>query len=207
VIVPVACNARWLLPGYEAWTAVGFAPMIAAAAHAIPGRHTTAWLASSGAGHAPGPHASHPDLDPLFSSSAVEIRVGDPHVSRLDKIRRLAEWEPGSAIMQPCWRRSERLADGRLNCGRCEKCLRTMLALLVLGKLAGCRAFEEEDVDPAWIRATLLPSRLKLDLLRQLEEPLTRIGRRDLVRALAYRRRKNLRLRIRRFFGGTDARH
>jgi hypothetical protein len=109
--------------------------------------------------------------------------------------------------MQPCWRRSERLADGRLNCGRCEKCLRTMLALLVLGQLAGCRAVEEEDVDPAWIRATLLPSRLKLDLLLQLEEPLTRIGRRDLVRALAYRRRKNLRLRIRRFFGGTDARH
>jgi len=119
---------------------------------ALPARCRPVWLASSGVAGELVAHASHPDLDPLFSSSAVEIRVGDPHVARLEKVRRLADWEPARSIVQPCWQRSDRLTDGRLNCGRCEKCVRTMLALLSLGKLRDCSAFVEDDVEPAWIR-------------------------------------------------------
>lgn len=204
-LLPVRFNARWLLPGYEAWTTLGFAPMIAAVSHAFARRHTTVWLASSGVIGELVAHASHPDLDPLFSSSAVEIRVGDPHVPRLEKVRRIADWEPARSIVQPCWQRSRRLADGRLNCGRCEKCLRTMLALLILGKLGECPAFEETDVEPSWLRRVKLPSELKLKLLLQLEGPLARIGRHDLVRALARRRRQYRRARTRAWFSGRFA--
>jgi hypothetical protein len=101
-LVPVRFNARWLLPGYEAWTAIGYGGMIAAVAHALPGLHTKVSLASLGAGAQSSPHGSHPDVDPLVSSSAVELEVGDAGETRLEKLRRLADWEPARAILQPC---------------------------------------------------------------------------------------------------------
>jgi hypothetical protein len=40
-----------------------------------------------------------------------------------------------------------------LNCGKCEKCVRTMTALAGLGKLAEAREFPREEVDPRDIAA------------------------------------------------------
>jgi hypothetical protein len=188
-LVPVHFDARWLLPGYRAWTSLAFGPMIASVAHALWRRHTSVLLASSSA-RTERPHGSRSDTDPLYTSAAVEIRVGDPDVSRFEKIRRIADWEPALAIVQPCWLRSRRLADGRLNCGRCEKCLRTMLALLALGRLSDCPAFVEDDVRAEWIDGAAVPSQSKLDLLLDLEEPLAGCGREDLVRALRRLRRR-----------------
>jgi hypothetical protein len=208
-LVPLRFNARWLLPGYPAWRKIGYAPMIAAAVHVLSRRCTLAWLASSGGFDEKLTIASHPDLDPFFSTSALEIRPGDPYVSRLEKVRRIADWEMASAIVQPCWQRSSRLADGRLNCGRCEKCLRTMLALLAVGKLRGCAAFAEDDVEPDWIRRAYVPTARKMEALLETREMLARIGRRDLVRALDrrarafYRRRR--RERVRRWLGAVAA--
>jgi hypothetical protein len=198
-LVPVHFDARWLLPGYQAWTSLAFGPMIASVAHALWRRNTSALLGSSSI-REDRPHGSRPDTDPLYSSAAVEIRVGDPDVGRFEKIRRIADWEPALAIVQPCWLRSRRLADGRLNCGRCEKCLRTMLALLVLGRLSQCSAFVEDDVRAEWIDAVVVPTRSKLDFLIDLEAPLARCGRQDLVRALhRLRRRFDREARLRRW--------
>ena len=36
--------------------------------------------------------------------------------------------------------------EGELNCGRCEKCVRTMLALQAMGKLESVTAFHEDQV-------------------------------------------------------------
>ena len=188
-LVPVHFDARWLLPGYRAWTSLAFGPMIASVAHALWRRNTSALLGSSSIRNDL-PHGSRPDTDPLYSSGAVEIRVGDPDVARFEKVRRIADWEPALAIVQPCWLRSRRLADGRLNCGRCEKCLRTMLALLALGRLSACSAFVEDDVRPEWIDRLVVPSRSKLGLLMDLEAPLAGCGRGDLVRALHRLRRR-----------------
>jgi hypothetical protein len=194
-LVPVHFDARWLLPGYRPWTSLAFGPMIASVAHALWRRNTLAWLGSSSI-RSDRPHGSRPDIDPLYSSGAVEIRVGDPDTPRFEKIRRIADWEPALAVVQPCWLRSRRLADGRLNCGRCEKCLRTMLALLVLDRLSACSAFAEDDVRAEWIDRVAVPSQSKLDFLLDLEEPLARRGRRDLVRALRRLRRRFRRDRL-----------
>jgi hypothetical protein len=187
-LVPVKFDARWLLPDYAAWTAIGYGPMIASVAHVLGSRHTRVWLASRGMGLAAAPHGSHPDVDPLFSSAAVEIRVGDAYETRMEKLRRLADWEPARAILQPC--HQVRLPrDGRINCGRCEKCVRTMLGLLALDRLREFTAFVEGDVRPRWIRHIPLSGPYKLELLEQCTEPLARAGRRDLVRAIRARRR------------------
>jgi hypothetical protein len=189
-LVPVHFNARWLLPDYRAWAFLAFGPMICSVAHALSSRHTRVLLASSGAGVGDPRHGSHPDLDPLYSSGAVAIRVGDPGVTRFEKTRRIVDWEPATRNLQPCWQRSRRLADGRLNCGRCEKCLRTMLALVALDALHAFPAFVENDVRPKWVERVVMPHRVKVELLEQLEAPLARVGRHDLVRAIRRRARR-----------------
>lgn len=69
-----------------------------------------------------GPWGSHPDLDPLWSSSVLGIRHFGADVSRLEKLRRLMSHPVARAHIQRhlrvCWVAPK--ASG--NCGLCRKC-------------------------------------------------------------------------------------
>ena len=78
-----------------------------------------------------GPWGSHPDLDPLWSSSALHIKHFGDDVSRLEKLRRLIDHPVARKYVQRhlrvCWVAPNESG----NCGRCRKCtlLRVSLAL------------------------------------------------------------------------------
>lgn len=76
------------------------------------------------------PHGSHPQLDPLWSSDCMDIIYDSPGVARLDKVDaiKLVPWV--DTHLKVCWENREK----RLNCGRCEKCVRTQLQFFVVGK-------------------------------------------------------------------------
>ena len=84
-----------------------------------------------------------------------------------------------------------------------------MLALVALDALADFPAFVEDDVRPEWVEQVALPHRLKVELLKQLEAPLARVGRHDLVRAIRRRtrrfQRKQAFRRARSWLRGADA--
>ncbi|MFM2438602.1 MAG: hypothetical protein RLZ55_1425, partial [Actinomycetota bacterium] len=69
---------------------------------------------------------SHPDLDRLWSSGAVAISHDAGHHTRVAKLRDLADHPELLENLRVCWRNS----GDDLNCGRCEKCVRTKLALI-----------------------------------------------------------------------------
>lgn len=73
------------------------------------------------------PTGSHPLLDPLWSTEATAIIHDGCEADRGDKLRAIAELPGALEILRVCWH------DAGYNCGRCEKCLRTMLALRLLG--------------------------------------------------------------------------
>jgi hypothetical protein len=77
----------------------------------------------------PVPVGSHPAVDGLFSSQRLTIVHDGSRFSRLEKVRDLANWPAALAALRVC---SANVAD-QPNCGRCEKCLRTRLELLVAG--------------------------------------------------------------------------
>ena len=82
---------------------------------------------------------THPALDPRYSTERTEVlHYGD--ASRLQKVERLARSQPALDTLRVC--RYDHLESDR-NCGKCEKCLRTMLELHVVGALERCAAFEE----------------------------------------------------------------
>jgi hypothetical protein len=182
-LVPIKTNTRLLSGDYLCWTSVGVGAGISAVAHTLSPRVSKVLLASAGDGANPGPAASHPLLAQHFSTAAVQVQHEQASWSRIDKLRLLAGWPAALELMQPC--HYVRIPPpGLINCGRCEKCVRTMLGLLALGKLADARAFADNDVTPEMVRSVRLLNRQKAGLLGQLMEPLQAAGRPDLVREI-----------------------
>lgn len=75
------------------------------------------------------PYGSHPLTDPLWSSSTATV-VHEGAVPRTEKIRAISADPVVMAVLRVCWQ------DAGYNCGRCGKCLRTRLALHLLGVAA-----------------------------------------------------------------------
>ncbi|CAL8968927.1 hypothetical protein PROP_00413 [Propionicimonas sp. T2.31MG-18] len=97
-----------------------FSPVIGTAI--IPSSHAHPW-------------GSDPELDPLWSST-VRI-VHDRPASRLAKTARVADSDLAMRHLRVCYCTH----PGEYNCGRCEKCLRTMIALYSVGALERSHTF------------------------------------------------------------------
>jgi len=85
------------------------------------------------------PWGSHPLLDPLWSTEACEIIYDGAEARRIDKVRVVAEHPDMLASLRVCPGHG---AGG--NCGQCDKCLLTMIALRLVR--AQTSAFPKLDV-------------------------------------------------------------
>lgn len=82
-------------------------------------------------------------LAPLLSTESTEIFVSDGGKSRVRKIELIADSPLSKRFLDVCWRdflinkygNEAYYNSGKLNCSRCDKCKRTMMALDLLGKL------------------------------------------------------------------------
>jgi hypothetical protein len=79
------------------------------------------------------PVGSHPILDPLWSTARTEIVHHGAEATRWDKVRYLADADVALRTLKVCF---DANTDG--NCGRCPKCLVTMVMLRALGVLDRC---------------------------------------------------------------------
>ncbi len=90
------------------------------------------------------PWGSHPLLDPLWSTERTEIEHSGAEATRVAKVATLADSDLAMRYLRVCW---ENL-DGAYNCGRCEKCVRTMLNLAAGGALGRCETLPSQlDAD------------------------------------------------------------
>jgi hypothetical protein len=84
------------------------------------------------------PWGSHPLLDPLWSTERTAIIHDGCEASRVYKIACVAKNQTALRYLRVCWENRE----GKYNCGRCEKCLRTMISLQAAGVLDKCPTFD-----------------------------------------------------------------
>ena len=113
-----------------------FGGALAAVAHLLAGEVGRLLISGDGLGFEHPEVGSRAGMDHLHGSAAVAIEHTAPTVTRLEKIRRIASEPLVQRNLRVCWQN----VAGHLNCGRCEKCIRTMLALDacgVLGSFAG----------------------------------------------------------------------
>jgi hypothetical protein len=72
------------------------------------------------------PWGTHPLLDPLWSTEATTMVHDGAEARRSEKLREISRSRQALDILRVCWQ------DAGYNCGRCEKCVRTMVALRLL---------------------------------------------------------------------------
>lgn len=123
-LVGMSSNIRWVLREFGIGWNTGFGAGLAAFAHVL-GFETT-FVASGHTWSELWPDGSHPATDPLWSSATRKIVHHGRAWRRWQKLERIAK-EPGALdILRVCW------MDRGLNCGECEKCVRTMVLLRLL---------------------------------------------------------------------------
>ncbi len=111
----------------------------------------------------------HEELTPLWSFPRVDFVHHDSRTSRKGKAAAIATWPLSHRYLRVCWEHRDR----ELNCGVCEKCLRTRLGLLVAGGLSQHETFPDAPIAPALDRVRYLSSNLAKyyeDLLDGLED-------------------------------------
>jgi hypothetical protein len=115
------------------------------------------------------PRATHPELDHRYSTERTEI-VHYGNASRRQKVARLARSDDALRTLHVCRHNHARDDD---NCGRCEKCVRTMIQLHLAGALdraAGSfRAPLEPEAVAAMSKAIKHPHQW-VDLLHGLDD-------------------------------------
>ena len=68
---------------------------------------------------------------PLISTERTEFILDGCQYRRVEKVQRLADWRPARKFLDVCNQHAEDFS----NCGVCQKCLRTLLTLEIIGKL------------------------------------------------------------------------
>jgi hypothetical protein len=166
---------------------------LSAIAHLLGESVGTMFVAAS---DVPPPWGSAPDLDAAWSSSSVRVENFSAELSRLDRVASVARWDRLRGRLRVCLAIKTR----ELNCGMCEKCIRTRMQLLVSGSPEGLDSFGagpslrsaigtlyavDHEVDAQWreIAARLKDRRLLAEVERLLagrKQPLWRRGLRQL---------------------------
>ena len=162
-LVIVETNVRSLSDPIASWDLYHGGPM-AGVGLALGGLMHRVVIASSYAYQELHPWGSHPLLDPLWSDEGVELVHDGCETTRLQKVRRIATSELALASLRVCWTNE----DTQYNCGRCEKCLRTMIALRIAGGLDRCSTFAQPLTADAIRRITTIGSEYSAIFLREL---------------------------------------
>jgi hypothetical protein len=136
-LITLETNARDLYGGLVGPLFGG--EILAAGARAVAAEISRLYVASSQCYRWLLENSSHPMLDPLWGRGALEVIHEGAELSRAEKLEAIAGNELVRATLRVCWEGT----GSHYNCCRCEKCLRTMVALEALGVLDEFETFPE----------------------------------------------------------------
>jgi len=178
-LIVVRTNLRELSDLHVPW-ATYFGTALAAVAVSLSGAVGRVLIASGITYDTLHPLGSHPMLDQLWGRGRVEIVHDGARIPRVEKVRRLAMDPVARRRLRVCWETPE----GDYNCGRCEKCLRTLTALEVLGVRRQFLTFPD-DFSPDLVAGTGLTDRFQIDFWRDnLELAIREQARPELIEAI-----------------------
>lgn len=145
---------------------------------------------------------SNPLSDPLWSTDSTEFSHDGCEATRLQRIRRyIAGSDLALRHLRVCFRNIANGSPTAWNCGRCPKCVRTLLLLHVAGALERCTAFDVRTLDLQAVRALETDPRYSASHLEEALALLEHGGREPLLQdalreALRKSRRFSKRLEI-----------
>lgn len=162
---------------------------LASVAHALGSRFDSIAVASGRDVKRERLRGTCPMLDPLYSSGAVEIRHEPNPLTRFERVQLIAQSPELLENLIVCLSFP---TPPQINCGECEKCLRTMTALVALGKLQDARLFPARGLTPELLRTARLDAHTAV-YWDDCFPMLAKRGRTDLLDAIAEGRERTRR--------------
>lgn len=120
------------------WTHGG---ALAAVGHVLGDELSAVLISSSNPRSHPAAWGSHWDLDPLWSGAGLAFEHVGAEFTRMQKLTAIAGEPLAQRHLRVCWENR----TSSLNCSRCEKCIRTRIALVVAGALDRFEVFEPAE--------------------------------------------------------------
>lgn len=136
-VVEVKTNLRKFLEPGIFW-GLGHGTAMASVGHALSAEFRRIYIAPSYSSRALRTWGSHPHLDPLWSNEAIEFIHDEEELTRPFRVEKIAHNQTILDNLYVCLHNN----PSGLNCGKCEKCVRTMISLRALGVLHKCKTFE-----------------------------------------------------------------
>ncbi|HYX22372.1 MAG TPA: hypothetical protein VFA98_16130, partial [Thermoanaerobaculia bacterium] len=126
------------------------------------------------------PWGSHPDTDPLFSTSITRVLNVGGGLARSEKTLFVSQSEVALRALHVCFKTST--AD---NCCNCRKCLLAMLTLDVAGVLERCPPLCRRGIDLDGVRRLYLRSSSYRRMYRDVAVRARAAGKADLADAIS----------------------
>jgi hypothetical protein len=139
-LLVASTNLRHFTNRFVSWGKTCHGAALASIALALSERFTEVNIAATYDWEHLLPWGSHPRLDPLWSNGKVLLSHDGCEATRLDKTRLVSEHPIALETLRVCYENP----DSLYNCGRCRKCLRTMVELQQFGALERCRTFPQD---------------------------------------------------------------
>jgi len=135
-MIKVESNIRSLIEPVEIWDYT-HGGCLAAIGLALRNKLSTVYVPSSLAYGQLLPWGSHPELDSLWSTEAISFCHDGADMRRVDKVRFISRDPLALENLRVCYIN----AEGKFNCGVCDKCLRTMINLRIADRLEEAHTF------------------------------------------------------------------
>ncbi len=125
---------------------------------------------------------SHPELDPLLSSPSLRFVHHGSALNRVRKLQFISRYPASYDRLRVCW-----IQDiGLKNCGRCEKCIRTQIALGIIEMLPNYTTFDSAALNHSHIRRLRHRTHQSRIFARELMKEAFSRGKLSICASLAY---------------------
>jgi hypothetical protein len=171
-------DVRSMLDRYGEWGTQTHGAALASISSLVSGRYGTTLLPATHTYRDLYPWGSHPLLDHLWSGDRQELIHDGADATRFQKIERVSHDPVALEHLRVCW-----MTNSEINCSRCEKCLRTMTSLEILGVLSDALTFNGPlELDA--MRAVELKNESDLSFALENRDAALAAGRVEIVAAL-----------------------
>jgi hypothetical protein len=182
-LVPVYTNIRNLFDDSNFWAVRWHGTVLASVGYMLSGKITDVFIPSTNDLQHLAAWGSSPLIDPVFTTTNLRLYHDGLDQTRLDKVRMLSEWPVALENVRVCTKVGL-IPDGYLNCGVCEKCIRTKLELLACNALDKCSIFASSAISDESISNLNALTAYQASEYEELIAPLRAIDQEDHANAV-----------------------
>lgn len=181
--INIRTNIRHIFDNSNFWAARWHGMVLASIGYLLSKKITDLFIPAANDLWHPDAWGTSPLIEPTLSSHYIHFHHDGVDNTRLDKVKYIAKW-PGELKLLRICTKTDNIPDGYLNCGRCEKCLRTKLELIASNiSPESASSFLDSEVDIDLLDNISPNTSYHASEYNELIEPLYRLNRPDLANA------------------------